>query len=398
MAQELATSIHIGKDEYKKIKLGETQAAQIEGGVFARINEWVIEKSPVKMKEKVTFFRLLATMINAGVSLVKSLSILQEQTEDLKMKRICEKLISRIEVGQTLSQGLELYPDIFLGAEIGMIRSGEASGRLNQVLLTLADQTEKNAKIKGKIKGAMMYPMAIVFVIVAVFTAVSVLVIPKMKTSFEEVGAELPKSTQVMIGISDFLMGKTFGIPNPAIVIACIILFNILLSAWKKTHSGKFYWDKFLLAVPIFGNLRRKLILAQFARSLSTLTQSGISIVKALRITSEVVGNEVYRRRILLIAEDVKQGITIGENLQGNRKMFPVMLVSMISVGEQTAQLDNVTGKVAEFYEDEVETMVKTLSSLMEPFIIILIGVVVGFMVTAIMSPIMKMSELATEG
>jgi type IV pilus assembly protein PilC len=200
-----------------------------------------------------------------------------------------------------------------------------------------------------------------------------------------------------MIAISDFMMAKTFGIPNPVFVIAALIIFWILLGMWTKTDSGKFYWDKFMLRVPVFGSLRRKLVLAQFSRSISTLTQSGISIVKGLRITADVVGNEVYRRRVLLIAEDVKQGITIGENLQGNKVMFPVMLVSMIAVGEQTAQLDAVTAKVADFYEEEVDNMVKTLSSLMEPIIILVIGIVVGFMVTAIMTPIMNMSEVVSE-
>ena len=168
------------------------------------------------------------------------------------------------------------------------------------------------------------------------------------------------------------------------------------MGKWKKTKNGKYYWDIFLFSVPVFGPLARKVVLARFCRSISTLLRSGITITKTLEITSEVVGSEVYRRRIMLISDDVSQGITIAENIKGQKKMWPIMLVSMIGVGEQTAQLDSVSEKLSEFYEDEVDNIVKNLSSLMEPIIILLIGVVVGFLVAAIMGPIMNMSEVAT--
>jgi len=388
-------SLHIGKDEFKAITVGKAQRI-VTGTFMERLNEWVILHSPLKLKEKVTFFRLLATMINAGVSLIKALNILQEQTGDAKMKRICQRLAAKIEMGQTLSDGLGEFPNVFYSAEIGMVKSGEASGRLNQVLLTLADEAEKGAKLKRKIKGAMMYPLAIIIVVIGVFIAVTVLVIPKMRATFEEAGASLPSSTKVLIGVSDFLRGTFLGIPNTLLLVLALIGAYILLKIWKKTPNGRFIWDSFLLKIPVFGMLRRKLILAQFARSISTLTQSGISIVKALLITADVVGNETYHRRITLISDDVKQGITIAENIQGNVKMFPSMVVSMIAVGEQTAQIGEVTAKIADFYEDEVDTMAKNLSSLMEPMIIVLIGIVVGYMVTAIMTPVLQLSEVAT--
>lgn len=387
--------IHIGKHQDRIVTVKKKSHTPQKTSLWSQLNEWVIEQSPVKAKEKVTFFRLLATMINAGLSLLKALEILSDQTKDQKMKLICSKIAHEVEIGNTLSDGLALYPKVFDSSAIGMIRSGEASGRLNQVLLSLADKVEKSGKLKGKIKSAMAYPIAIIVVLIGVFIAVTTLVIPKMRSTFDNAGAELPSSTQLLITTSDIFQGSTAGVPNSLWLVVFAIMTWAIVHLWKKTDSGKFYWDTFLLSIPIFGNLRRKLILAQYSRSLSTLIKSGISIVKALVITSDIVGNELYRRRILLTAQDVKQGITIAENIQGNKKMFPPMLVSMVTVGEQTAQLGEVTGKVADFYEEEVDNFIKGLTSIMEPFIIVVIGVVVGFMVTAIMSPIMQMSEVA---
>lgn len=390
--------IHIGKAESEARAVAAQQMLEQKrsGGAMQRINDWIVDHGKVKIKERVTLFRLLATMINAGLSLVKALMILEEQADNPKVKRVCAHLRHIVENGQSLSVGMKDYPDVFEDAQIGMLHSGEVSGKLNDVLLSIADQMEASAKIKGKIKGAMMYPVAIVFVLFSVVGAVTVLVIPKLKSMFEAGGKELPKSTQMLITLSDFLTGSTLGIPNWAMTIGGIFAFIQALNRWKRTKSGKFYWDNFIFAMPIFGKLSRKVVLARFCRSVATLLRSGITITKALEITSEVVGSEVYRRRIMLISDDVSQGITIAENIKGQKKMWPVMLVSMIGVGEQTAQLDGVSEKLAEFYEDEVDNIVKNLSSLMEPIIILVIGVVVGFLVAAIMGPIMNMSEVAT--
>lgn len=364
--------------------------------LFEKINDWVIEHSPVSTKEKVVFYRLLATMINAGVTLNKAIHILHDQTKDAKMQRVCSDIATQLEKGASLSEALKIYPSVFAESEIGMISSGEASGKLNEVLIDLAQRVENSSKIKGKIQGAMMYPMAIIVVLFIVVILVLTMVIPKLKDTFEKGGAELPPTTQLLITMSNSFMGQTFGIPNIALWFVGIVVFFVLFFAWKKTDEGKYYWDYFTLLIPVFGNLKRKVILAQFCRSLSSLSKSGVSIVRTLKIVSDVVGNEVYRRRILLIAEDVKQGIPIADNIKENVSMFPVMLTSMISVGEQTAELDHVSEKIAEFYEDEVETMVKGLTSMMEPIIILVIGSVVGFIVVAIMQPIMSISEVAS--
>lgn len=390
--------IHIGKaeGEVQRSAAQQIQEQKRSGGFMKKINDFMIDHGKVKIKERVTLFRLMATMINAGLSLVKTLMILEEQADNPKVKRVCEHLRHTVENGQPLSIGMHDYPDIFEDAQIGMLHSGEVSGKLNNVLLDIASQLEASAKIKGKIKGAMMYPIAIIFVLVSVVGAVTVLVIPKLKSMFEAGGKELPKSTQFLIALSEFLTGSALFVPNWVLCIIAASGFFFALGRWKRTKTGKFYWDKFIFAVPIFGNLARKVVLARFCRGIATLLRSGISITKTLEITSEIVGSEVYRRRIVLISDDVSQGITIAENIKGQKKMWPVMLVSMIGVGEQTAQLDGVSEKLAEFYEDEVDNIVKNLSSLMEPIIILVIGVVVGFLVAAIMGPIMNMSEVAT--
>ncbi len=390
------SQLHIGKDEYKAIDVQAKVGFESSGGgLFNRVNDYLINVSSVKTKSKVTFYRLLATMINAGVSLVKSLHILEEQIEDPKLKRVCASLAKGVESGQSLSYGMESFPDVFPDSQVGMVKSGEASGKLNSVLLQIANQVEKSSKIGSKIKGAMMYPLAIIIVLIVVTTAVMVLVIPKLESMFSQAGADLPAATQLLIDMSKFLTANHIGLPNWAFLAILLVLFIVGLNVWKKTPAGKYYWDKFILALPVFGTLNKKVILAKFCNSLATLTKSGIAIVKAIKITSDIVGNEIYKRRILLIADDVQKGITIAENIKDDKKMFPVMVVSMIGVGEQTAQLDNVSEKIADFYDDEVDNMVKNLSSLMEPMVILLIGGVVGFLVAAIMLPVMKMSEVA---
>lgn len=387
--------IHIGQSQksHPSSKNLELKGME-EMNIIEKMNLWVIEHSGVKVKERVTLFRLLATMINAGLSLVKALYILEEQSQNEKIKRVCAHLRHTVEMGRSLSEGMKKYPDVFEDSQIGMLKSGEATGQLNEVLLKMADQMEQNAKLKGKIKGAMMYPIAIILVLFIVVGAVTVLVIPKLEKMFGSAGTELPKPTQILINLSEFLTAKWLIMPNWMLVIVLMfMLFTAIGQLKRKTSAGKYYWDVFVFSMPVFGKLSRKVVLARFCRSISTLLRSGISITKALAITGDIVGSEMYRRRIMLIAEDVSQGITIAENIKGQKKMWPIMLVSMIDVGEQTAQIDTVSEKLAEFYEEEVDNVVKNLSSLMEPIIIVILGAVVGFLVSAIMAPIMNLSD-----
>lgn len=394
----MSEGFHIGRrnddiSDRKTISLKQENKPFID-----RINEFLVDHSNVKSKEIVVFFRLLATMLNAGVSLVKALKVLAQQTDSKKLQKVLETVTVNIENGQSLSDSMREFPLIFNGAQIGMINSGEASGKLNQILLQLAEQTERSTSMKSKIRNAMMYPGLILTFVTVAGLIMMYYIVPQITEVFKDGNVELPLTTQFIVFLSDFLKEKTLGIPNLANVFIALFAIVAGFFKWKTTVSGRKLWDKIVLKTPLFGTLTKKSVLAQFCQSISALTSSGISIIKSLRIVSEIVDNEVYRERILLISEDVKRGISIGENLKDDTDLFPVMVASMISVGEQTAQLDTVTEKIALFYQDEVDDMIKNLSSLLEPFIIVFIGIGVGFLVYALMTPIMMMSEVATQG
>jgi type IV pilus assembly protein PilC len=397
------TQLHIGAaaapaaEVRKALKKGIAFGAKKPGGLTAKLNDLLANLTPIKNQDLVTFFRLLATMINAGISIVKALHILTDQVENPHFKKIVQDLAFRIETGSSFSEALSKHDKYFNESQMGMVEAGEASGQLNDTLLQIAAETEKSAGLASKVKGAMIYPVVVIFIMIGAIIAVMTLVMPQIKEMFEGLGAKLPAMTQILIKSSDFMVAKTSGIPNVAIVIAVFVGLILAFTAWKKTHSGRYLWDQAILYMPVVGSLMRKMSLAKFCRSLSTLTGSGVSIIKALRITAASASNEVYKKRINQIADDVKQGITMAENMQDDKAHFPSMVVGMINVAEQTAQIDTMTGRLADFYEDEVDTMVKNLSSLMEPLIIVILGATVGFLVLAVMMPILESSDLASQ-
>jgi type IV pilus assembly protein PilC len=392
-------SIHIGAQapvaqEIKRPK----ETVKIPGkkmGLMDQLNSYLAKMTRVKVSDKVSFFRLLATMINAGVSIVRALNILRDQTENAHMKDVIQGLVERIEAGTSFSEAMSAYPKIFTEAQVGMVESGEATGRMNQTLLQIAGETEKSAALLSKIKGAMIYPVVVIFIMLGAGFAVMTFVMPKIKEMFEGMGGELPAMTLALINTSDFLVGNTMGISNALWVI---IIFAVLVFAflkWKNTESGRYLWAQAVFYIPVFGKLSRKVALARFCRGLSTMISSGISIIKALNITAASVDNAVYEKRIKQIAADVRQGITMAENMKDDEKMFPSMVVGMISVAEQTAQVDKITEKLADYYEDEVNDMVKGLSALLEPLIIVILGGAVAFLVISVMMPILSASDLA---
>lgn len=359
------------------------------------LNDYLAQLQSIKIGDKVSFFRLLATMINAGISIVKALSILVDQTENKHMKKIIRDIVIKIETGGSFSQALAAYPKYFSEAQIGMVEAGEASGRLNQTLLQIADQTEKQAKFRSRIKGAMIYPIVIIMIMIAAFVTVMVLVMPKIKEMFEGLGGELPAITQSLIGLSDWFVSSWIGLPNYIWLVIVLVGFIAVFMQWKKTKWGAYMWTKFVFVMPLFGKLSKKASLATFCRGLSTMVSSGIPIIKALRITAASVGNQIYQRRINQIADDVKHGITMAENMKDDEYYFPNMVVGMIGVAEQTAQIDNISEKLADYYEEEVDNMVKSLSALMEPIIMVVLGAGVAFLVIAVMEPILSASDLA---
>ncbi len=364
-------------------------------GIMDKINDYVANFTPVKSSDLVSFFRLLATMINAGISIVKGLQILEDQIENLHFKKIIRDIVFRIESGSSFSEALAAYPKYFNDAQVGMVEMGEATGRLNQTLLQIATETEKGASLTSKIKGAMIYPVVIIFIMLGAGFVVLTFVMPKIKEMFDSLGGQLPAMTMVLVNGSNFMIGKTLGLPNALLIVIVLVALVFTFLWWKKTESGRIVWGYIVLKIPVFGKLSQKVAIARFCRSLSTLVSSGVSIIKALRITAGSVGNPIYEKRINAIAEDVKQGITMGENMKDD-KLFPNMVVGMMSVAEQTAQIDTITARIADYYEEEVSDMVKSLSSLMEPIIIVVLGLSVGFLVIAVMMPILQSSDLAS--
>lgn len=370
-------------------KTEEQEVVKAHGFSMDSFDAWLISKQKIKLEQKVIFFRLLATMVGAGLSLMKAINILEKQEKDVLLKRAYGNIIAGIKSGKNLSQTLREYGENFSDAECSIIESGEKTGKLNFALIQLADQTEKVSGISKKLKGALMYPAAIVVVMIGSIMVLMTIVVPKIVEIFGDKD-KLPPLTQFLIGTSNFFVNYWW------LIIILAIGSVVAISFWKQTESGRYRFDKIMLHLPIMGKVMQKVILSKFSRVLSNLLSSGISIVESLRIVSEVVGNEVYRQRILLLREDIKKGIKIGESLEDD-SLFPDMLVQMIKVGEETAKLDTIILKIADFYDEEVDTTISSINKLLEPIIIVTMAVVVGLIAVGIMQPIMNLADVVSE-
>lgn len=380
-------------EENKKNNIDNNVWNQINGekvDFMTKLNDIFLSFQTVKTKEKVIFYRLLSTMTNAWMWLVKAIWVLEKQEKNPVFKKILKKFIEELSEGKKLSDCMELYSNSFSDAEIWIIKSWEKTWWLNITLSDLANQIEKVEAISGKIKSAMMYPMFIVIVVIWVVSVMMIMVVPKLLEIFDDKDA-LPTSTKILISISDAFRNYWY-----LMIIICIIIFIIVIF-WKKTPDWKYMYDNLLLKIPVFWTINQKLVLSKFSRVLSGLLSSWVSVVESLNITSSAVWNEVYKQRILLLIKDVKQWIKIRESLDWD-KIFPVMMVQMIQVWEQTAKLDQVIIKVADFYDDEVDNTIWILNKLLEPFIIVTLAVIVWFIAIAIMQPIMNLADTISEG
>lgn len=350
-----------------------------------KVNESLVSLQNIKTKDKVVFYRLLSVMINSGMTLIRSIGVLGRQEKNPVLKKILSTFASELKEGKNLSECLEMFPNSFSKAEIGVVKSWEKTWKLNTVLVSLADQTEKIESVSGKIKSALMYPSFVVFVVVGVVFVMMTLVVPKLLEIFDD-KASLPASTKALITISNVFTQYWY------VMILLIVALFVFISVWKRTPSGKYNFDHAMLYIPIFWEIQSKLILSKFSRVFSGLISSWVSIVESLNITSDAVGNEVYGQRISLLAEDVKKWIKIWESLDGD-KLFPDMMVQMIQVWEQTAKLDDTITKVADFYDEQVDNTIAVINKLLEPIIIVFLAVIVWFIAIAIMQPIMNLAD-----
>ena len=362
----------------------ESVAAKEAPSIMSYIKGFFKNAWGITLRQKVVFFRIMATMTNASMTVLKSLDTLKKQEKDKKMLAFYNFVIERVKSGSTLNDSLRSYYDNFTDAECSILEAGERTGKLNQALLQIADQTEKMDSISRKIRGAMIYPAVLIIGMIAVIIVLMVKVIPTLLEFFGD-PETLPESTKMILGMSNFFQAYW-----PVLVIGVVAIY-VIYTAWKKTPNGKYLNDKMILKAPIAGPIVQKVILSRFSRVFSNLIGSGVAIVEAIRIVASAVGNEVYRQRILLLRQDIKAGKKMAESLEDD-PMFPELLVAMLRVGEETAQIGNTVIKIADFYDEEVDIAIGSIQKLIEPFILVMMGAVIGFIAIGVMQPMMGLA------
>jgi len=341
----------------------------------------------VSDKEMAIFTRQFSTMIDAGLPLVQCLNILAEQSDSKTLRSVTGQVARNVEAGSTLADALRRHPRTFDDLFTNLVEVGEAGGILDVVLQRLSAYIEKAAALKRKVKAAMVYPSAIIGVAIMVVIFMLTFVIPTFAQMFKDLGADLPLPTKVVLWLSTFV--RTYILLIIAAMIGCVLA----LRSYYRTEGGRATIDALMLKLPIFGTLIRKVAVARFTRTLGTLVQSGVPILDGLRITARTAGNKVVEKAVLQCRAAVTEGKTLAEPLRVSG-VFPPMVTQMISVGEQTGALDAMLSKIADFYDDEVDTAVSTLTSLLEPIMIVFLGVVVGGLVVAMYLPIFKLVTL----
>ncbi|HSR89998.1 MAG TPA: type II secretion system F family protein [Gemmatimonadales bacterium] len=343
-----------------------------------------LKRKSVSTRDIVIFTRQFATMINAGLPLVQSLDILAKQTENPALAEVTRAVVYDVESGHTLADAFSKHPKAFTGLYVNMVAAGEAGGILDTILLRLATFLEKNDALVRKVKGAMVYP-GVIFTVAAVAVAVLLIfVIPTFQAMFASVNLELPLPTRIVIGASQLLINYWW-------VILLVIGLSVFgIRKYYATDDGRKRIDQMLLNAPVLGDLLRKSAVSRFTRTLGTLISSGVSILDGLEITAKTAGNRVIHDAVMASRQSIAGGETIAAPLEKS-KVFPPMVISMIAVGEQTGGLDEMLSKIADFYDDEVDVAVGALLSLMEPIMIVVLGVIVGGMVVAMYLPIFDM-------
>jgi len=342
----------------------------------------------IKDKDIVVFTRQFSTMINAGLPLVQALEILSTQVENKAFGKIIGQVKTDVESGLTYADSLKKHPKIFSELYANMVAAGEAGGILDTILNRLAAYIEKAMKLKKKVKGAMVYPAVISTVAVLVIVIIMVFVVPTFSRMFAQLGGTLPLPTRMVMGLSKFIAG-TGGIVSLVLIIAAVVF----IIQFKRTEKGKKMIDFILLKLPIFGTLLNKVAVAKFTRTLGTLVSSGVPILDGLEITAKTSGNKVVEQAIMGVRKEVVGGKTIAEPIK-KAKVFPPMVTHMIAVGESTGALDAMLGKIADFYDDEVDAAVTNLTAMMEPLLMVFLGTTVGFIVVAMYLPIFKLITL----
>ncbi len=337
------------------------------------------------------FSRQLSAMLTAGMPIVASLEALHDQTDNPNFKHVIENIKKDIENGSAFSEALRKYPSIFDDLYANMVRGGESGGQLAETIGRLAGFLEASAKLKRKVKSAMMYPVIVLCIAIAISIGLIIFVVPVFGEMFEDFDAALPGPTQALLDVSAFLQSKGL------FVFGGIAILVVAFKKWKQTESGAYKFDQFTLKVPVFGELNRKVASARFARTFGQLIRSGVPILNALQIVSGATGNKVAGRVIIHARDSVEKGEPLSSALI-KQTVFPIMLVRMMQAGEKTGKIDDMMDNIADFYDDEVDAMLSGLTSLLEPLLMIFLGVIIGGIVLCMFLPIFKMGEVVSGG
>jgi type IV pilus assembly protein PilC len=341
----------------------------------------------VSVKDKAVFSRQFAALVNAGVALVRGLGVLSEQCPNPKLKRALMQISSDVQQGTNLSDAMRKHPQCFDNLYVSMIQAGEVGGVLDEVLNRLAKLLEDVARLQNQIKSALSYPVVVSIIAIAIFIGMSVFILPVFAGIFKEIGTDLPEFTLVMLAISEFLRS-----PRVIILIVAVPVAFFAFNQYYKTRVGRETVDRLALKMPLFGDLIQKSATARFCRTFGSLTRSGVPILTSLEIVRDTSGNQVIANAIDEARKEIQTGGLISIALQ-KEQVFPIMAIQMISIGEETGELDKMLMKVADFYEDEVEQAVKALTSILEPIMILLLGGMVGCILLSMYLPMFKVFE-----
>lgn len=358
----------------------------IKEGATANHFQLSFKRQKVTLKEKIIFTRQLSVMIKAGLPIVKALQALAAQTESAYFKTVLQDMIVRVRGGTTLSQAMRRYPKIFPEIYTAVIRAGEETGQLAEVLLNLAIQQEKDADLIGKIRGAMIYPVFILVVLVLMIIIIVYFVLPNLQHVFADSGQKLPLITRVLLGSSTIL--RQYGI----YVLGLLVAAGVALRYWTKTEAGGKFFDRLKISLPVFGNLNRKIYMARFSRTLAMLTKASLPILQSIKIVRQTINNRYYDPAFNNIERLVESGKPLSAAME-KEALFPPMVSQLTSLGEQSGDIESVLLEVADFYDKEVNAISQNLSALIEPLMIVIIGAGVALVVIAVISPIYNISS-----
>lgn len=355
---------------------------------WVRISDFFIDRQRISLKEKAYFFHLLGVSLDAGMTLLKALHVLADKNRNERLRRVLSTLVYEMENGKSFSEAMGRFPDVFSEAEIGLVKSGEATGDLYKMLLRLSDQLDQDHELTLRMRTALVYPLTVILVLVIAMTVVVLWVVPNLTQFFGELDADLPLATRAMLWASYFISDYWW------VILIVFLVGLIFYNLYVRTEEGRFRWDLFKLRMPIFGRLYQKFVLARLVRLLGVLMGAGLPIRHVLQILGRSAQNDLYRRKLEEVLTHVEEGKGIAESLKGSDMLFPDMLVHVLEVGERSANLEKSAQKLALHYDHEIEHSLKEVTSILEPVAIVLVGLAVLFFALAILGPVFSLSEL----